>query len=174
MTKRVTYTVFFIILFISPSQSTEALDRENFVYAQFADRVVVLKDSRKMVVMQADKVLKIFRIALGRYPKGHKNREGDGKTPEGLYTLDYKLKDSAFFRAIHISYPNSEDIARAKINGFKPGGKIMIHGLPNDMSAEDIGHPYIDWTQGCIAVTNYEMLQLWEMIRAGIPIEIHP
>ena len=167
--------VFFLIIFSNfSSQSNETLDSENFIHSQLADRVVVLKASRKMVVMRSDRVLKIFRIALGRYPKGHKTREGDGKTPEGIYTLDYKLKDSAFFRAIHISYPNREDVARAEINGFKPGGRIMIHGLPNNMSADDVGHPYLDWTQGCIAVTNYEMLQLWRMIKAGIPIEIHP
>ena len=168
------YGLFCIIFFNCPSQSSEILDRKDFTHSQFADRVVVLKGSRRMVLMRADRVLKIFRIALGRYPKGHKQREGDGKTPEGTYTLDYKLKDSAFYRAIHISYPNSEDVSRAESNGFKPGGRIMIHGLPNDMSADDIGHPYIDWTQGCIAVTNYEMLQLWGMIRTGVPIEIHP
>ena len=141
---------------------------------ELADRVVVLKEKRKLIVMRADKVLKIFSIALGRYSKGHKLQEGDARTPEGSYILDKKLRDSQFYRAIRISYPNETDIARAEASGVKPGGKIMIHGLPNQKSAEDVGHPYIDWTQGCIAVTNQEMRVLWSIIEPGIPIEIHP
>ncbi len=164
------------IIFFStaPSMAAENMRVASLTTGQIADRVVVLKGDRRLVVMKGDRVLRIFRIALGRYPKGHKRREGDAKTPEGSYTLDYKLEDSAFFRAIHISYPNRRDLARAEAKGVSPGGKIMIHGLPNDMSAEDVGHPWIDWTQGCIAVTNREMKELWSMIRPGTPIEIHP
>ena len=141
---------------------------------ELADRVVVLKEKRKLIVMRADKVLKIFNIALGRYAKGHKLQEGDSKTPEGSYTLDKKLRDSRFYRAIRISYPNATDVARAEALGVNPGGKIMIHGLPNNKTEEDVGHPYIDWTRGCIAVTNPEMRVLWSIIEPGIPIEIHP
>ena len=141
---------------------------------ELADRVVVLKEKRKLIVMRADKVLRIFNIALGRYAKGHKFQEGDARTPEGSYILDKKLRDSQFYRAIRISYPNETDIARARASGVNPGGKIMIHGLPNQKSEEDVGHPYIDWTQGCIAVTNREMRALWSIIEPGIPIEIHP
>lgn len=141
---------------------------------ELADRVVVLKEKRKLIVMRADKVLEIFNISLGRYSKGHKLQEGDARTPEGSYVLDKKLRDSQFYRAIRISYPNETDIARAEALGVNPGGKIMIHGLPNQKSEEDVGHPYIDWTQGCIAVTNREMLTLWSIIEPGIPIEIHP
>ena len=142
--------------------------------AEYADRVIILKKDRKLVVLKNGRVLQILRIALGRYPEGHKEQQGDGRTPEGDYILDYKLKDSAFFRAIRISYPNDRDKERARKNGVNPGGRIMIHGLPNDMTATDVGHPYIDWTQGCIAVTNPEMKRLWSLIRAGTPIEIHP
>ena len=141
---------------------------------ELADRVVVLKEKRKLIVMRAEKVLKIFSIALGRYSKGHKLQEGDARTPEGSYILDKKLRDSQFFRAIRISYPNETDIAHAEALGVNPGGKIMIHGLPNQKSAEDVGHPFIDWTQGCIAVTNREMQVLWSIIEPGTPIEIHP
>jgi murein L,D-transpeptidase YafK len=139
-----------------------------------ADRVVVLKGERKLVLMHGDRVLRVFRVALGRYPQGHKTRQGDARTPEGEYTLDFKLKDSAFYRAIHISYPNHKDISKAEALGVDPGGKIMIHGLPNKMPVARVGHPSIDWTQGCIAVTNREMDIIWKMVDAGTPIEIHP
>ncbi len=139
-----------------------------------ADRVVVLKTERKMILMQGDFVLRVYRIALGRYPTGHKQREGDARTPEGAYTLDFKLKDSGFYKAIRVSYPNQQDISYALARGIDPGGKIMIHGLPNKVSAARVGHPMIDWTQGCIAVTNGEMDEIWLMVDAGTPIEIHP
>jgi murein L,D-transpeptidase YafK len=139
-----------------------------------ADRVIVLKTERKLVVLQGDRVLRVFRVALGRYAQGPKRRQGDARTPEGVYTLDYKLQDSAFYRAIHISYPNEHDLRDAQARGVDPGGKIMIHGLPNKLSADRVGHPVIDWTQGCIAVTNREMDILWQMIEPGTPIEIHP
>ncbi len=139
-----------------------------------ADRVIVLKRERKLVALQGDRILRVFRVALGRYANGPKRRQGDAKTPEGVYTLDYKLEDSAFYRAIHISYPNEHDLRQAQSQGVDPGGKIMIHGLPNKMSADRVGHPIIDWTQGCIAVTNREMDVLWQMIDPGTPIEIHP
>ena len=83
-------------------------------------------------------------------------------------------QDSAFYRAIHISYPNRRDAARARAIGKDPGGKIMIHGIPNKMSKDDVGHPYIDWTQGCIALTNREMDEVWDMVADGTQIEIHP
>lgn len=139
-----------------------------------ADRVVVLKTERKLVLMRGDYVLRVYRVALGRYPTGHKKQQGDAKTPEGTYTLDYKLKKSAFYRAIRVSYPNQRDITYARARGVDPGGKIMIHGLPNKMSADRVGHPMIDWTQGCIAVTNREMDEIWRMVDPGTPIEIHP
>jgi len=139
-----------------------------------ADRVIVLKTERKLVVLRGDRILRVFRVALGRYAKGPKRRQGDARTPEGVYTLDRKLQDSAFYRAIHISYPNERDLRHAQAQGVDPGGRIMIHGLPNKMSAERVGHPSIDWTQGCIAVTNREMDILWKMIEPGTPIEIHP
>jgi len=139
-----------------------------------ADRVVVLKTARKLVLMEGDSVLRIYRVALGRYPTGHKQQEGDAKTPEGAYTLDFKLEDSDFYKAIHVSYPNEQDITYARARGVEPGGKIMIHGLPNKVRAARVGHPMIDWTQGCIAVTNREMDEIWRMVEPGTPIEIHP
>ncbi len=149
--------------------------------AQFAalpvikpDRHVVLKSERKLVLMRDDRVIKIYNVALGRYPEGAKERQGDAKTPEGTYTIDYKLTKSSFYRAIHISYPNASDVARARGRGENPGGKIMIHGLANNWTAKQIGHPWLDWTQGCIAVTNREMDEIWRLVDTGTPIEIHP
>lgn len=140
----------------------------------YADRVVVLKSQRQMVLMRGDAVIRVYSVALGRYPKGHKFQEGDSRTPEGRYTLDYRLEDSLFHRAIRVSYPNERDVARAQAAGVDPGGQIMIHGLPNDWSAEQINHPDLDWTQGCIAVTNEEMDDIWRLVRVGTPIDIYP
>lgn len=139
-----------------------------------ADRVVVLKGERKLVLMRGDRVLRVYRVALGRYAKGAKTRQGDAKTPEGTYTLDYRLTNSAFYKAIHISYPNARDRARADANGVDPGGKIMIHGIANDWTAHQLNHPDLDWTQGCIAVTNREIEEIWASVRDGTPIEIYP
>jgi murein L,D-transpeptidase YafK len=139
-----------------------------------ADRVVVLKGERKLVLMRGDDVLKIYRVALGRYAKGPKTRRGDAKTPEGSYTLDYRLTKSSFHRAIHISYPNARDRAVARAQGVKPGGKIMIHGLAKNWTADDLNHPNLDWTQGCIAVTNREIEEIWRLVADGTPIDIYP
>jgi murein L,D-transpeptidase YafK len=138
------------------------------------DRVVVLKAERRLVLMRGDQVLKVYRVALGRYAKGAKRRQGDAKTPEGTYTLDYRLDNSAFYKAIHISYPNPRDRARARSMGVDPGGKIMIHGIANGWTPVELGHPSLDWTQGCIAVTNREMDEIWRLVKTGTPIEIHP
>ena len=141
-----------------------------------ADRLVVLKGERRLVLMRGDRVMKVFRVALGRYPKGAKVREGDARTPEGTYTVDYRLdtNKSKFYRALHISYPNRQDRAQARKLGVSPGGQIMIHGLPTKWSAKDVGHPRLDWTQGCIALTNREIDQVWKMVDDGTTIEIHP
>jgi len=141
-----------------------------------ADHLVVLKGERRLVLMRGDRVMKVFRVALGRYPKGAKVREGDARTPEGTYTVDYRLdtNKSKFYRALHISYPNRQDRAQARKLGVSPGGQIMIHGLPTKWSAKDVGHPRLDWTQGCIALTNREMDQVWKMVDDGTTIEIHP
>jgi murein L,D-transpeptidase YafK len=139
-----------------------------------ADRVVVFKTERKLVLMRGEAVIRVYDVALGRYPKGHKVSDGDQRTPEGGYTLDYRLPRSAYHKAIHISYPNDEDTARAAALGLSPGGRIMIHGLPNQVSAWQVNHPKLDWTQGCIAVTNREMDEIWAAVDDGTPIEIYP
>ncbi|WP_108946210.1 L,D-transpeptidase family protein [Shewanella halifaxensis] len=138
------------------------------------DLVVVNKSESSMTVFNRGKALKTYRIAMGDNPVGHKLTEGDQRTPEGRYILDYKKSDSAYYRAIHISYPNDEDRLRAKALGISPGGQIMIHGEnPNSNLSPEEAQQY-NWTDGCIAVTNAEMDELWLAIEAGTPIEIWP
>lgn len=172
-------TVFWVVLTAMLAlggnwQTAAAAGLSAGLYLPKADRVIVLKSKRRMILMRDELILKVYSVSLGRYPKGHKQFEGDARTPEGEYLLDSKLEDSHFYRAIQINYPNAQDIAHAREMGKDPGGKIMIHGLPNTMSAERVGHTLIDWTQGCIAVTNSQMDEIWQMVDAGTPIKIHP
>ncbi len=139
-----------------------------------ADRVVVFKGDRKLVLMRGERVLKIYRIALGRNATGHKIKAGDNRTPEGDYVVDSRLADSNFYRALHISYPNWYDRTRAEFLGVEPGGAIMIHGLPNNVARDYVGHPRIDWTNGCIAVTNREIDEIWALVADGTEINIYP
>lgn len=138
------------------------------------DLVVVTKSTSSMALLRDGKILRRYRIALGDSPTGHKLTEGDQRTPEGRYILDYKKSDSAYYRAIHISYPNDEDKLRANALGIQPGGQIMIHGQnpKSDLSAEEAQQ--YNWTDGCIAITNPQMDELWRAIDEGTPIEILP
>ncbi|ABZ76188.1 conserved hypothetical protein [Shewanella halifaxensis HAW-EB4] len=139
-----------------------------------ADLVIVTKSEASMTLLRQGKVFKKYRIAMGDNPVGHKLTEGDQRTPEGRYLLDYKKSDSAYYRAIHISYPNDEDRLRADALGISPGGQIMIHGEnPNSSLSPEEAQMY-NWTDGCIAVTNAEMDELWRAIDEGTPIEIWP
>ena len=139
-----------------------------------ADRVVVFKSDRKLLLLRGDRVLRIYRVALGRNATGHKIKEGDSRTPEGYYVLDSRLRQSRFHRAIHISYPDKYDRRWAASLGVPPGGAIMIHGQPNGVSKDYVGHPRTDWTDGCIAVTNREMDEIWAMVEDGTEIRIFP
>lgn len=141
-----------------------------------ADRVVVHKSERGMHLYANGRRLRSYRVALGRRWQGHKQERGDGRTPEGRYVLAGRLDvgDSAFHRSIRISYPNAEDVRSARERGVHPGSNIVIHGLPNGIGADLIDHPDYDWTNGCIAVTNEEMDEIWTLIADGTPIEIHP
>jgi len=139
-----------------------------------ADLVVVHKAARSLQLLRAGRVIATYRIALGRDPDGPKRREGDGRTPEGVYTLDWRNANSNFYRSLHVSYPREWDDRRAARWGVSPGGAIMIHGLPNGVSAERVGHPYVDWTDGCIALTNDQMDELWARVDDGTTIIIYP
>jgi murein L,D-transpeptidase YafK len=137
-----------------------------------ADKVVVLKSYRKLLLMRGDEVLKTYIIQLGGNPVGPKTRQGDNRTPEGTYILDRHNANSQYHRSIHISYPNADDMARARKLGVSPGGELFIHGLPNDFHghSDALG----DWTEGCIAVTNTEVDEIWRAVPDGTPIEIKP
>jgi murein L,D-transpeptidase YafK len=139
-----------------------------------ADRVIVLKKDRTLKLMSGDRILKTYKIALGGNPVGAKQQEGDHKTPEGTYVLDRRNPKSKFYRSIHISYPNQEDRARAEALGVSPGGDIMLHGLPNHFGWLGSIHRQRDWTDGCIAVTDQEMDEIWSAVADDTPIEIRP
>jgi murein L,D-transpeptidase YafK len=138
------------------------------------DHVVVYKHDRKLVLLSRGMEVKSYRVALGGNPVGPKTQQGDHRTPEGSYVLDSRNPNSHFYKAFHVSYPNSKDIAAAKKLGFSPGGDIMLHGLPKEYAWVGKAHTLHDWTDGCIAVTNEEMDELWKLVPVGTPIEIKP
>ena len=139
-----------------------------------ADKVLVEKSKRKLHLLRGGVAFRSFDIALGIRPIGHKEKEGDFKTPEGNYLLDAKNPDSDYFLAIHVSYPNSDDRAEARSKGVDPGGAIMIHGQPNDPTRSEAYYRSQDWTNGCIAVSNSDMIDIWLMTAENTPIEIRP
>jgi murein L,D-transpeptidase YafK len=133
------------------------------------DRVIVYKSRREMLLLSGESVVRQYRIALGREPAGHKRAEGDGRTPEGRYLIDRRNPRSKYHLALHISYPNEGDRTRAEEAGLDPGGDIMIHGVK-----PGVDHPATDWTQGCIAVTDAEIEEIWGLVADGTTIEIYP
>ena len=139
-----------------------------------AEKVVVDKEKRKLHLLKDDEIFRTFEIALGIAPVGDKQAEGDLKTPEGVYTLDTRNPDSDYFLSIHISYPNSRDAREARAKGVSPGGQIMIHGQPNEPTYSAAYYKKQDWTNGCIAVSNSDMIDIWLMTPNDIPIEIRP
>lgn len=131
-------------------------------------RVIVNKGEREMFLLHHRKVLKRYQVDLGFAPAGHKQFEGDGRTPEGEYLIDRRNPDSAFHLSLGISYPNEADIAYAEAHGKSPGGDIFIHGEPNALA---VFNP--DWTAGCISVKNREMEDVYAMVRNGTPILLY-
>jgi murein L,D-transpeptidase YafK len=138
------------------------------------DHIVVYKSDRKLVLLSQGKEIRSYKVALGGEPLGPKTRRGDHRTPEGVYMLDSRNPSSHFYKAFHVSYPNPKDIANAKKLGVSPGGDIMLHGLPKEYAWVRKAHTLHDWTDGCIAVTNEEMDELWNLVPVGTPIEIKP
>ncbi len=139
-----------------------------------ADSVLVVKSERKLYLLKAGRVLRAFDVSLGLVPKGPKQREGDFKTPEGRYRLETRNANSDYFLSIQVSYPDDSDRARARGQGVDPGGQIMIHGLPNEPKYDVRHYQGADWTDGCIAVSNSDMVDIWLMTRESTPIEIRP
>jgi murein L,D-transpeptidase YafK len=139
-----------------------------------ADKVLIEKTERKLHLFRNGIALKTFDIALGLQPVGDKNEEGDFRTPEGKYTLDAKNPNSKYFLSIRVSYPNEQDRQEAQQRGVSPGGAIMIHGQPNVPNWSEAYYQTQDWTNGCIAVSNSDMLDIWSMTDENTPIELLP
>ena len=137
-----------------------------------ADKVLVDKSDEKLYLLKDGTTIAEFSVAFGSNPVGHKQQEGDERTPEGHYLLDYKKSDSSFYKAIHISYPNNADRQAAAAKGVDPGGLIMIHGQRNRLGWLSFITQRFNWTDGCIAVTNGEMDQIWNSVAVNTPIEI--
>lgn len=139
-----------------------------------ADHVVVHKAERRLELLRDGEVFRSFPISLGANPEGHKEREGDQRTPEGTYRLDWRNKNSQFFLAMRVSYPSAEDVRRARARGLNPGNNIMIHGLPNVLRYPADHYRNEDWTDGCIAVSNSAMIDIWLSVPDDTPITILP
>ena len=143
--------------------------------AEQIDQVLVHKSALQMYLLAGEEVVRSYRISLGEQPDGHKQREGDQRTPEGEYVLDWRNPDSRFYKSIRVSYPNTQDQLHADKNNLDPGGNIFIHGLPNGLG--HLGRFFSDrnWTDGCIAVNdNKQMDEIWQLVKDGTPITIRP
>lgn len=154
------------LVFCFPSYSVQQASTER------VDKVLVEKSKRKLHLMCGDTILKTYSVALGGSPEGHKQREGDQKTPEGQYVIDWRNPKSQFYKSLHISYPNKEDQKNAQKNKVSPGGAIFIHGLGSQFGSIGKAHSLHDWTLGCIAVTNEEIDEIWDLVKNGTVIEI--
>lgn len=141
-----------------------------------ADKVVVRKTERRLYLMKDDRPFRSYPVSLGSNPVGHKLAQGDGRTPEGSYVLDWRNQRSQFYKSINISYPSPADRLRSQRLGVNPGGLIMIHGQPRPNHHRELQQALSseDWTQGCVAVSNLAIDEIWELTRDGTPIEILP
>ena len=158
-------------------QGREVTEAEKQEYDQlFADKVVVKKAERKLYLVKKDKPFRSYSISLGFKPTGHKRFQGDGRTPEGRYYLDWRNPGSKFRKSLHVSYPSYKDKLHAKRTGVDPGGMIMVHGQPSSARNSELRQAISkgDWTHGCIAVSNLAIDEIWSYTRDGTPIEILP
>lgn len=139
-----------------------------------ADRLLVRKSARVLELYRGAELLRSYEVSLGRAPEGPKREAGDGRTPEGVYRLDYRKADSSFHRALHISYPRPDDIAAARARGAAAGGLVMLHGMKNHLGRIGRAHRLLDWTDGCVAVTDDEIEEIWRVVPEGASIIIEP
>jgi len=139
-----------------------------------ADKILVNKSNHTLSLFRSGQILKVYRVALSAQPVGHKQREGDNKVPEGLYTIDARNPNSRYYLSLHVSYPSPSDEQQAVKLGVSPGGEIMIHGIRNGLGWLGKLHRVRDWTKGCIAVTDGEIREIWQAVPDGTPIEIVP
>lgn len=138
------------------------------------DKVLVIKSERSLHLMRRGETLKSYRVSLGKQAKGAKQREGDLRTPEGIYWIDWRKTSEKYQLSLHISYPNARDQAHARAQGVAPGGMIMIHGTPLDEEYPEWFFHTLDWTEGCIALKNDDMREIWKLVKDGTLIEIRP
>lgn len=157
-----------------PAGEVPAADLGADIALPLADKVVVYKGERRLELLRQGQVLRSFKISLGLQPQGHKQFEGDLRTPEGSYRLTRRNPRSEYFLSILVDYPNARDVAYARSQGQSPGGAIMIHGEPNAPRRSRDYYRNVDWTEGCIAVTNSDMVEIWLMTPPDTPIEIRP
>ena len=160
---------------IALQKNIETLEQKIFaLQTEPADRVLIEKKERRLTLLSKGEVIKTYKIALGGNPVGPKERQGDNKTPEGTYIIDSRNRDSVYHLSLHISYPNEKDKKRAKELGVSPGGDIMIHGIKNGLTWVGASHAEVDWTKGCIAVTDEEMEEIYKLVPNGTIAEIRP
>ncbi|MGD9183239.1 MAG: L,D-transpeptidase family protein [Desulfobacterales bacterium] len=156
-------------------EQIETLEQKIFTLrTEPADKVLIEKKERRLTLLSKGEVIKTYKIALGGDPVGPKERQGDNKTPEGTYIIDSRNSNSGYHLSLHISYPNEKDKMRAKDLGVSPGGDIMIHGIKNGLAWVGALHAGIDWTKGCIAVTDKEMEEIYKLVPNGTIVEIRP
>ncbi len=156
-------------------EKIEPLEQKIFALrTEPADKVLIEKNERRLTLLSKGEVIKTYKIALGGNPVGPKEKQGDNKTPEGTYIIDSRNSNSGYHLSLHISYPNEKDQMRAKELGVSPGGDIMIHGIKNGLSWVGASHAKVDWTKGCIAVTDEEMEEIYKLVPNGTIIEIRP
>jgi murein L,D-transpeptidase YafK len=154
--------------------ATTLTDDRRAPLAAAADSLVVEKSLRRLTLWAGGLPVRTYDVALGGNPAGHKERKGDRRTPEGLYHIDARNPNSKFHLGLHVSYPNAQDVARARALGVEPGGDIMLHGLPNGQGGVGPVHRTWDWTNGCVAVTNREIEELFSAVPVGTPIRFLP
>jgi murein L,D-transpeptidase YafK len=162
------------IILINASHVSAKQKNDRILALPKIDMIIVNKKNRLMALYKNYILIKQYKIALGSSPIGHKLKEGDGKTPEGRYTIVSKNAKSAYHLSLKISYPSKNDVANARKNGNNPGGDIMIHGLKKEFSWLGKFHRFIDWTRGCIAVSNEEIEEIYDAVTIGVPVEIKP
>ncbi|HWE87745.1 MAG TPA: L,D-transpeptidase family protein [Terracidiphilus sp.] len=161
-------SVFFRLSFspVELAQTTQSAEK--------ADSILILKKDHVLELLAGGHVIRSYKVALGSGGLTPKDRQGDGRTPEGHYVIDSRNEHSAYYKSLHVSYPNAEDRRRATRLGVSPGGDIMIHGLPNGKGWIGSAHRLYDWTLGCVAVTDDEMDEIWKLVSVGTPVEIRP
>lgn len=147
---------------------------DGFSGLPMATHIVVEKSERRMTLYENERVLHTYRVALGVEPVGAKQVEGDQRTPEGRYRIVARNPRSDYFLSLQVSYPDTRDLERARRAGVKPGGAIMIHGLPNQLRQSPEYYSKTDWTDGCIALSNADMMEVWMLVPENTPIEIRP